>query len=294
MNKIDANKGVISLELPDELRPIAIQSNSPIDFVYNPFGMYSRMTYGSLTEGIISKAVWKCDEHIKNNPNECVNTLYWLNENVIKHLNNDDYYSRVKNMCEIMETDKQYEKDFVDHINRHNLFIEGPAFSEIDIKQLLKQIRPSVLEPVLLKKELIDYMKDKLNIMKDLTITSDITLKNIFISKVYMQKLYKLAEKNLSTRDLGGVKSITGQPLKGKSVGGGSRIGQMEIESILSNGCEKSLVELLSVKSDRNDEKRRLISDLVQYGSYKMPNSISTGKGKTRIVVNTLLSFLKQ
>lgn len=33
-----AGKGVVSLILPDELRPIAIQSNTPIDLLFNPFG----------------------------------------------------------------------------------------------------------------------------------------------------------------------------------------------------------------------------------------------------------------
>lgn len=33
-----ANKGIVSLIIPDELRPIAIESNKPIDLIYNPFG----------------------------------------------------------------------------------------------------------------------------------------------------------------------------------------------------------------------------------------------------------------
>jgi len=33
-----ANKGVISLILPDELRPVAMQTQKPIDAVFNPFG----------------------------------------------------------------------------------------------------------------------------------------------------------------------------------------------------------------------------------------------------------------
>lgn len=38
-----AGKGVISLTLPDELRPIALESDMPIDCVFNCFGVFSRM-----------------------------------------------------------------------------------------------------------------------------------------------------------------------------------------------------------------------------------------------------------
>lgn len=41
-----AGKGVCSLILPDELRPIAMESNEPIDIVFNPFGTFSRMNLG--------------------------------------------------------------------------------------------------------------------------------------------------------------------------------------------------------------------------------------------------------
>lgn len=33
-----ANKGIVSIILPNELRPVALQSNMPIDLVFNPFG----------------------------------------------------------------------------------------------------------------------------------------------------------------------------------------------------------------------------------------------------------------
>lgn len=33
-----ASKGVISLILPDELRPYCQETKEPVDFVYNPFG----------------------------------------------------------------------------------------------------------------------------------------------------------------------------------------------------------------------------------------------------------------
>jgi len=41
-----ANKGIISLVLPDELRPIAMKSKKPIDIMVGPISVIARMNYG--------------------------------------------------------------------------------------------------------------------------------------------------------------------------------------------------------------------------------------------------------
>ena len=40
-----AGKGVISLILPDELRPVTVKNQTPIDYITNTFGVYSRMNF---------------------------------------------------------------------------------------------------------------------------------------------------------------------------------------------------------------------------------------------------------
>ena len=56
-------------------------------------------------------------------------------------------------------------------------------------------------------------------------------IENIFCSPIYIMKLYKLVSHIIAARDIGSVKAITRQPLKGRSNDGGSHIGQMEIKS---------------------------------------------------------------
>lgn len=289
-----AGKGVVSLTLPDELRPITTETKTPVDFVYNPFGVFSRMNLGQLLEATVAKSVWMSDKQIRENPSEAPNIISNLNETVLKHLGNNNYYDDVNKLINIIKTDKIKLKYFTDNIINSNLFVEAPAFSKIDIRKLTSSVQPKTMERVVLKKELIDFMKDKLNIMKDLTITSDITLNECFVAPTYLQKLYKISDKLLSVRDLGKIKSITGQPMKGRAAGGGSKLGQMEIEALLSNGCERTLKEFLTVKCDWNSEKRKLMADLIKTGKYNLPDCDSEGQSKTKTVVNVLLKFLKE
>ncbi len=211
-----AGKGVISLILPDELCPVAVESKQKVDFIYNPFGVFSRMNLSQIHEAVTAKAVWKCDNDIKNNPNLAAEKIRELNETVIKHLGDPEYYKRVNNLADNISKNEETRNKFIDDINKGNLFIEAPAFSNIDFRSLMKNAKPNIMEPILIKKELINYMKDKLDVFKDLTVNSDILLKKSFASMIYIQKLYKIADKIVSARDLGSVKGVTGQPyLKG-------------------------------------------------------------------------------
>lgn len=80
--------------------------------------------------------------------------------------------------------------------------------------------------------------------------------------------------------------------MRGRARNGGSTVGQMEIESIVANGCMKSLRELMTVKNDHNDEKRRLMSELIRNGEYYLPDEKGS-ESRTKTVVNTILKFLK-
>ena len=105
-------------------------------------------------------------------------------------------------------------------------------------------------------------------------------------------KLYKLTSHICNARDFGPVRQVTKQPLKGRAKSGGSRIGQMEIEAILAHGCEKSIKEFMTVKSDWTDGKKDLLRQLIEHGKYVLPedNRISS---QTKQVVDVQIDFLK-
>ena len=284
-----ANKGIVSLILPDELRPTALNSNKPIDLVFNPFSVFSRQNLGQLLEAVVGKSVMYCDEHIKNNPKHTKETIIWLNESILKHID-EKYCLRVKN--EIIDNldDENFRNKFIDNLEQSNLFVEAPSFAEIDIKTLLKH-SIDYKEKILIKKETIKFIKQKLKLETQFPDT-DIYLENILCAPIYIQKLSKLVSKIINARDFGSVKSITKQPTKGRARGGGSRVGQMEIESMLAHGCDLAVKEILSVKSDWTAGKKDLVRQLVIDGKYDLPENRPI-KSRTKQVVDTQLKFLK-
>lgn len=287
-----ANKGVISLIIPNELRPIAKESNIPIDIIFNPFSVFSRMNLGQVLEGIISKSVMKCDNYIKQNPNGNIeHELEILNESIIKQID-IEYANRIQTeIINKMKHDKLFKQKFSEDVCSSNLFIEAPCFAEIDISKLLESSQISYKEPVILKKELLKYMKQKLKVDVPF-LNEDIEIPNIFCAPIYIQKLYKLSAKLLNARDFGPVKAITKQPVKGRAKSGGSRIGQMELEAILAAGCDTTIKELMSVKSDWSAGKEDLLRQLILNGEYHLPNDREI-KSRTKTVVDIQLQFLK-
>jgi DNA-directed RNA polymerase beta subunit len=285
-----ANKGVVSEILPNDLRPIAITSQQPIDLVFNPFGVFSRMNLGQLSEGTVGKNVMYCDKYIKSNPEKTIETITWLNEKIIKHLRDEIYYNDVKKLIQNIKVNKSKLDEFTNAVRSSNLFIEAPQFAETNIHDILENgVNPN--EKVLLKKETIKYFKQKLNINIPFP-SEDCEMSNIFCCPLYIMKLYKLTKHICNARDFGPVRQVTKQPLKGRAKSGGSRIGQMEIEAILAHGCERSIKEFMTVKSDWSDGKRDLLRQLIESGKYILPedNKISS---QTKKVVDVQIEFLK-
>jgi hypothetical protein len=62
---------------------------------------------------------------------------------------------------------------------------------------------------------------------------------------------------------------------------------------LLSSGCELSVKEFLTVKSDHSEEKRKLVKQVVDTGQYEMSKDLET-IGRTKKVVSTILNFLKE
>lgn len=218
-----AGKGV-SIVLPDEFRPIALNCNNPIDCVFNSFGVYSRMNISQLLEGIVSKEVMEAEERIINNPDNSINEVKRINENIIKHFNSENYYNDINNFIQQLEQDKELQNRFNQDVKDNGFFIEAPSFSEINIKEIIRKNK-SFNEDIKITKETLNYFKDKLKIDLPFTINGDVILRKKFCAPIYTMKLYKLVSEIVTARDLGKCKFITKQPLRGRVNEGGKRLG---------------------------------------------------------------------
>ena len=216
-----AGKGVISCIIPDELRLIT-KNNIPIDYMTNPFGVFSRMNLGQISEMVISKNVQVSNDIIKSNPDRTKEQIEFLNNNVIKYLNSPKYNERINNIIKQLD-DEDFHKRFVEDVQQNNLYVEAPSFSEIDLRNIIKHgINPQ--EDLYMKKELLEFMEDEMKIKFPFT-KKDTIIKNIFCSSMYIQKIYKITSKIIAARDLGNLKSISKQPVRGRAVDGGSKLG---------------------------------------------------------------------
>jgi DNA-directed RNA polymerase subunit beta len=72
----------------------------------------------------------------------------------------------------------------------------------------------------------------------------------VTVGMAYILKLVHLVDKKIHARNTGPYSLITQQPLKGRSSGGGQRVGEMEVWALQGFSASYLLQEMLTVKSD--------------------------------------------
>ena len=73
----------------------------------------------------------------------------------------------------------------------------------------------------------------------------------VFIGPTYYMRLKHMVEDKINARAGGAVSAMTRQPIKGRSKGGGLRIGEMETNSLLAHGLGYFLKESMMERSDK-------------------------------------------
>lgn len=74
---------------------------------------------------------------------------------------------------------------------------------------------------------------------------------DIYVGLVYYQRLRHMVSDKFQVRTTGQVNALTGQPVKGRSKGGGIRVGEMERDSLIAHGCAFLLQDRLMDCSDK-------------------------------------------
>lgn len=76
----------------------------------------------------------------------------------------------------------------------------------------------------------------------------------------YMLRLVHMVADKAHARSTGPYSSVTQQPLKGKSNGGGQRFGEMEVWALEGYSAAHTLREMLTIKSDDVDARHKMMS----------------------------------
>ena len=237
------NKGVVSRILPPEDMPF-LADGTPLDIVLNPLGVPSRMNIGQVLEvhlGIAARKLgWKIETPVFDGANE---------RDIIECL-------RMAGNCRRILRGE--------NVDGKELFIENVL--EDGTKDLVK-ITPEQRKDA----EFMAAMQaeDKVRVIDGKTILYDGRTGEPFDNPVtvgimYYLKLHHLVDDKIHARSNGPYSIVTQQPLGGKAQFGGQRFGEMEVWALEAYGAAYTLQEILTVKSDDINGRRRAYEAIIK------------------------------
>ena len=237
------NKGVVSRILPPEDMPF-LPDGTPLDIVLNPLGVPSRMNIGQVLEvhlGIASKRLgWKIMTPVFDGANEkeimeCMRMAGLARE--IRPGENVDgkelFYETVDENGKKEYT--RVEDEVRDDKEKIAALIEEGKVKVIDGKTTLYDGR-----------------------------TGDPFDNPVTVGIMYYLKLHHLVDDKIHARANGPYSLITQQPLGGKAQFGGQRFGEMEVWALEAYGAAYTLQEILTVKSDDINGRRRAYEAIIK------------------------------
>ena len=237
------NKGVVSRILPPEDMPF-LPDGTPLDICLNPLGVPSRMNIGQVLEvhlGIASKKLgWKIMTPVFDGANE-------------------------RDIAECLRM-AGYCRDLFPNENP-----EGKElYEEIDKEDGNKEYR--LLTPE--EKADKDYceslrLREKLKLFDGKMKVYDGRTGEPFDNPVtvgimYYLKLHHLVDDKVHARSNGPYSLVTQQPLGGKAQFGGQRFGEMEVWALEAYGAAYTLQEILTVKSDDINGRRKAYEAIIK------------------------------
>src|SRR5690554_4084547 len=250
------NKGVVSKITPVEDMP-HLADGTPVDIVLNPLGVPSRMNIGQVLEVHLGWAAKGLGHRI------------------------GDMLQREAATSEL--------RAFLDEIYNSSGRPERlEDLTDDEIVQLAGNLREGVpfATPVF-DGATEEEIKDMLE-LAGLPRSGQITLydgrtgeafdRPVTVGYMHMLKLHHLVDDKMHARSTGPYSLVTQQPLGGKAQFGGQRFGEMEVWALEAYGAAYTLQEMLTVKSDDTEGRRKVYESIVK-GEHKieagMPESFN-------------------
>lgn len=94
----------------------------------------------------------------------------------------------------------------------------------------------------------------------------------VVVGYIYMMKLHHLVDDKIHARSTGPYSLVTQQPLGGKAQFGGQRLGEMEVWALESYGAAYTLQEMLTVKSDDVEGRKKIYEAIVKGDTTLQPS----------------------
>ncbi|MFC3831897.1 MULTISPECIES: DNA-directed RNA polymerase subunit beta [Deinococcus] len=229
------NKGVVSKIMAPEDMPY-LEDGTPVDLVFNPLGVPSRMNLGQILETHLGEVARLTGQKFETPVFDSVT------EATIKEMLEVAAAERLQRLKdEGFELDKR-EQEVLDRAGKVGV-VDAPNGDYERAQMQLARTGKSILydgrsgEPI---------------------------SGPVVVGTMYVMKLYHMVEDKLHARSTGPYSLITQQPLGGKAQFGGQRFGEMEVWALEAYGAAHTLQEMLTIKSDDIDGRDAAYQSIVK------------------------------
>jgi DNA-directed RNA polymerase subunit beta len=221
-----------------------LADGTPLDIVLNPLGVPSRMNIGQVLEvhlGIAAKKLgWKIMTPVFDGANE---------RDIVECLRMADYSRKILPN---------------ENVDGKPLFIESV---DENGKKSLERIDDETRADADEMKKLFET--GRVRVIDGKTILYDGRTGEPFDNPVtvgimYYLKLHHLVDDKIHARSNGPYSIVTQQPLGGKAQFGGQRFGEMEVWALEAYGAAYTLQEILTVKSDDINGRRKAYEAIIK------------------------------
>ena len=236
------NKGVISKITPVEDMP-HMADGTPVDIVLNPLGVPSRMNVGQILEthlGWAAKGLGLKIGAMLDAQAKAAELRKFLGKIYNSSGRHEDIDSLADN--EVVEL----ARNLKDGVPFATPVFDGA--NEREIKEML---------------ELAGLPKSGQVTLYDGR-TGDAFERQVTVGYMHMLKLHHLVDDKMHARSTGPYSLVTQQPLGGKAQFGGQRFGEMEVWALEAYGAAYTLQEMLTVKSDDTEGRRKVYESIVK------------------------------
>ena len=238
------NKGVVSRILPPEDMPF-LPDGTPLDIVLNPLGVPSRMNIGQVLEvhlGIAARKLgWKVMTPVFDGANE-------------------------KDILECLKAAG---------LQRDMFPLENPEGKDLYEEITDEETGEKSLRVLSMEERADEALMSRLRAEKRLKILDGKTVlydgrtgepfdNPVTVGIMYYLKLHHLVDDKIHARSNGPYSLVTQQPLGGKAQFGGQRFGEMEVWALEAYGAAYTLQEILTVKSDDINGRRRAYEAIIK------------------------------
>ena len=228
------NKGVVAKILPPEDMPY-LDDGTPVDLVFNPLGVPSRMNLGQILE---------------------------------THLGMAAYKHGVSYVTPVFDGASEHEiKDLLEDAARSEITARAGAGFDVDRRErevVRRADKLGVIDHGLSAEDaLVALARSGKSVLYDGR-TGDNIDAPIVVGVMYVMKLYHMVEDKMHARSTGPYSLITQQPLGGKAQFGGQRLGEMECWALQAHGAAYTLQEMLTIKSDDIDGRNAAYEAIVK------------------------------